>query len=192
MSGLEFFAARHICAGLLLALIVSGCVPRQAPQGTYYHPRTPESGWHADWTHCQDATAQLRYTDKSATVEACMKSKGYVFDHSPPPAFAEADFSYENEAPAEFYLLDSTWHDEAMGQARLDYLKKTGVEQASLRSETYARHGVWFRLLIGAGRSHAGAERLRGELAREYGLRHLLLTKQEYGPNSLGSLIIIP
>jgi hypothetical protein len=187
------------CIALILGLALCGtlgCKKTGSPDGEFYHPRKQINQWDEDYDHCSNAASELSKRAKSpneqgASIEECMKAKGYIYGTGQITVFREADFAYENDVPSEFYLMDGIYHNEAMAKTRFDYLKRTSVDNATIR-RTSGGPQTWWLILIGNYKDLGEAKKARRELQRENGLVDVQIIKQEYGPRSRGELMLVP
>lgn len=187
------------CIALILGLALCwqfGCKKTGSPDAEFYHPRKQVNQWDYDYDHCYSAAEELtkRSSDpkaKEKSIEECMKAKGYIYGKGQITVFREADFSYENDVPSEFYLMDGIYHNEVLAKTRFDYLKRTSVDNAVLR-RTSGGPQTWWLILIGNYKDLDEAKKARRELQREYGLVDVQIIKQEYGPRSRGELMLVP
>jgi len=175
-----------------------GCKTTQGQALEYYHPRKQLSQWDDDYAHCRksadalnDRPAGAPKGQRDATVEECMKAKGYIYGQGQINVFREADFSFENDVPAEYFLMDGIYHAENLAKNRLDYLNRTSVENAVVRRTTGGAQS-WWLVLVGNYKELGEAKKAARELKREYGLVDMQLIKQEYGPRSRGELMLVP
>jgi hypothetical protein len=180
----------------LAACCCLGCKTTRGQDAEYYHPRKQLSQWDEDYDHCRNASDELRKRaggarEKGTSVEECMKAKGYLYGQGQIKAFREADFTFENDVTAEYFLMDGIYHAEALAKTRLDYLQRTSLENAAIRRTTGGTQS-WWLILVGNYKELVEAKKARRELQREYGLQDIQIIKQEYGPRSRGELMLVP
>lgn len=165
---------------LVCGVVLAGCGVRPS----YYHPKKPAASWDKDLSHCRDTAKYLLETGRGLSgggmqeeVKDCMQAKGYRYGADAPPIIEEASASASDTAQTEYNVLESTWHTEQLALQRLDYLRRTNIQGAFVRSHQTA-DGTWYRVLIGSRETLSGAKNLQYRLWNEHNLRYTYIVKR--------------
>lgn len=165
---------------VLAALAAGGCRSDNA----YYHPNKPETAWADDLWLCTASaevlaeTGRLRTGSEEGEIQQCMQGLGYVYGHEPVVQTNQGLNPGYDMPSTEYSVMESAYHIQVLAEQRRLYLLDTGVRGVFVKHVNLGDDGDWFRVMIGSYESVDGAQRLKGELESRYGLRNLVIMRE--------------
>ncbi|THB71890.1 MAG: SPOR domain-containing protein [Desulfovibrio sp.] len=160
-------------------LVLGGC-----KSTAYYHPNKPESAWGDDQWLCEASvevlaeTGRLDVPSEEQAVEDCMRGLGYVYGHDPHPNVNTSEMAGFDSTETEYSVMESAYHIQVLAEQRRAYLIDTGVRGVYVKHVDLGSEGQWFRVMIGSYENLDSARRLKDELSSRYGLRNLVILRE--------------
>ena len=176
---LSVLLAIFFCVALAV-IFAGGC-----SSTAYYHPNKPESAWGDDLYLCEASvevlaeTGRMQVGSQEQAVEDCMRGLGYVYGHDPHPDTNVGELAGYDSPETEYSVMESAYHIEVLAEQRRAYLIDTGVRGVYVKHVDLGAEGQWFRVMIGSYETLDSARRLKEHLASQYGLRNLVILRED-------------